>query len=492
MTSRTSSMPGAWLNAATQCSTSVRPPTVSSCLGIEAPNRLPTPPPSTTAAIHVTATSGTLLAALWRGYPRQSRTAQYAERWRTGYSGRMGMAAQELAANQRAAGPGSDPVARDVARWATALRLTPVAMSAISVSFAAIAAVWLTSITVRAGATAFAALAAAFVTGRAARLMGGRPATAATEWGQAACAFLTEVVVYAGIVGGATANAAASAGTGLTGPVGVRLRDTSVAGLGEPGIIGVWRLAVAAVIALALLQMADMCLAATPGEAIRARRFGVLVGAPGDWRLLFIGGAVLLAGARGTFLLLLVLAVLALGAMLIGRPGSLERPRWLAGYRGDGPLAVWIGQFVDGRLPPLAPLLVGLLVTGMLAALGLQNLPGILVLTPVEAMLLAALASWHPHAGPGDWLAPPLLEAGECLFLAALGFAGRVSPPATFALLAAVALHRLDLAYRARNDLVPSPVGPLIRQEGRLPYSDRSGFGWDGRMIIAGIAAWAG
>src|SRR5215472_5236771 len=312
MTSSTSSTPGARPNAATQCSTSVRPPSVSSCLGIEAPNRLPTPPPSTTAAIHVTATSGTLLAAFRRGYPRQSRAAQYAENRHTGYPGRMGMAAEELAANQRVAGPGSDPVARDVARWASARRLTPVAMSAISVSFAAIAAVWLTSITVRAGATAFAALAAAFVTGRAGRLMGGgRPATAATEWGQAACAFLTEVVVYAGIAGGATANAAASSGTGLTGPVGERLRDTSVAGLGEPGITGIWRLAVAAVIALALLQMTDMCMAATPGEAIRASRFGVLVGAPGEWRLLIIGGAVLLAGARGTFLLLLALAVLA-------------------------------------------------------------------------------------------------------------------------------------------------------------------------------------
>src|SRR5262249_901148 len=175
-----------------------------------------------------------------------------------GYSGRMGMAAEELAADQRAAGSGSDPVARDVARWASALRLTPVAMSAISVSFGAIAAVWLTSITVRAEAIAFAALAAAFVTGRAGRLMGGRPATAATGWGQAACAFLTEVVVYAGIAGGAAANAAASSGTGLTGPVGERLRDTSVAGLGEPGVTGVWRLAVAAVIALALIQMADM------------------------------------------------------------------------------------------------------------------------------------------------------------------------------------------------------------------------------------------
>jgi hypothetical protein len=402
------------------------------------------------------------------------------------------MAAEELAANQRAAGPGSDPVARDVARWATALRLTPVAMSAISVSFGAIAAVWLTSITVRAEAIAFAALAAAFVTGRAGRLMGDRPVTAATEWGQAACAFLTEVVVYAGIAGGATASAAASSGTGLTGPVGERLRDTAVAGLGEPGTSGVWRLAVAAVIALALLQMTDMCLAATPGEAIRARRFGVLVGAPGDWRLLFIGAAVLLAGARGTFLLLLALAVLALGAMLVGRSGSMERPQWLAGYRGDGPLAVWIGRFVDGRLPPLPPLLVGLLVTGMLAALGLQNLPGILAFTPAEAMLLAALGSCHPHDGKHDWLVPPLLQAGEYLFLAALGFAGRVWPWETFALLAAVGLRHLEMAYRARNELVASPLGPLAREQGRPYAADRHGLGWDGRVIVAGIAAVAG
>jgi uncharacterized protein DUF5941 len=237
--------------------------------------------------------------------------------------------------------------------------------------------------------------------------------------------------------------------------------------------------------------MTDMCLAATPGEAIRARRFGVLVGAPGEWRLLIIGGAVLLAGARGTFLLLLVLAVLAFGAMLVGRSGSLERPWWLAGYRGDGPLAVWIGRFVDGRLPPLPPLLVGLLVTGMLAALGLQNLPGILAFTPAEAMLLAALGSCHPHDGKHDWLVPPLLQAGEYLFLAALGFAGRIWPWETFALLAAVALRHLAMAYRARDELA-SPLGPLARGPGRPYDTDRHGLGWDGRVIVAGIGAVAG
>jgi hypothetical protein len=155
-------------------------------------------------------------------------------------------------------------------------------------------------------------------------------------------------------------------------------------------------------------------------------------------------------------------------------------------------VAVWIGQFVNGRLPPLPPLTVGLLVTGMLAALGLQNLPGILVLTPVEAMLLASLASWHPHHGQRDWMVPVLLQAGEYWFLAALGFAHRVPPAATFAALAAVALYHLDLAYRARNELVPSTTGPFVREEGQLSYSDRAGFGWDGRMIICGLAAVAG
>jgi uncharacterized protein DUF5941 len=125
-------------------------------------------------------------------------------------------------------------------------------------------------------------------------------------------------------------------------------------------------------------------------------------------------------------------------------------------------------------------------------ALGLQSLPGILVLTPVEAMLLASLATWHPHHGPRDWMVPPLLQAGEYWFIAALGFARHVPPTATFALVAAVALYHLDLAYRARNELVPSDEGPFVREEGQLSYSDRAGFGWDGRMIVCGLAAVAG
>jgi len=90
-------------------------------------------------------------------------------------------------------------------------------------------------------------------------------------------------------------------------------------------------------------------------------------------------------------------------------------------------------------------------------------------------MLPAALGARHPHNGRLDWLVPPLLLTGEGVFLAALGFSGQVPPPLVFALLAAVIMRHADLAYRARSGLgVPA---------------DAFGLGWDGRMLLAGLAA---
>ena len=123
----------------------------------------------------------------------------------------------------------------------------------------------------------------------------------------------------------------------------------------------------------------------------------------------------------------------------------------IAAYRDDGPLSLWLGRLVEGRIPPLPPALVGVFVTVALTLLGLRNLSGVLVLTPVEAMLLAGLGSCHPHDGRLDWLVPPLLQAGEYLFLAALAFTRLVSPPLVYALIAAVVLRHLDIAYRARH-----------------------------------------
>jgi len=95
-------------------------------------------------------------------------------------------------------------------------------------------------------------------------------------------------------------------------------------------------------------------------------------------------------------------------------------------------------------------------------------------------MMLASLASWHAHDGGRDWIAPALLQAGEYLYLAAAGFAGRVWPPVTLALLAAVVLRHQELACWSR-------AHPAHR-----PHADRRGLGWEGRMIIVGVAAAAG
>ena len=137
------------------------------------------------------------------------------------------------------------------------------------------------------------------------------------------------------------------------------------------------------------------------------------------------------------------------------RPGPRHRESaagyQIAAYRDDGPISLWLGRLVEGRIPPVPPVLVGVFVTVALALLGMGNLSGVLVLTPVEAMLLAGLGSCHPHDGRLDWLVPPLLQVGEYLFLAALAFSRAVSPPLVFALIAAVVLRHLDVAYRARH-----------------------------------------
>jgi hypothetical protein len=68
--------------------------------------------------------------------------------------------------------------------------------------------------------------------------------------------------------------------------------------------------------------------------------------------------------------------------------------------------------------------------------------------------------------------------AGECVFLAALGLSRHVAAWLVFALLAAVVVRHVDLAFRARA--------------GRGLPADVFGLGWEGRMLLAGAAAWAG
>jgi hypothetical protein len=148
--------------------------------------------------------------------------------------------------------------------------------------------------------------------------------------------------------------------------------------------------------------------------------------------------------------------------------------------RDDGPLAARIGAAVQGQLPPLLPAIAGITVTAMLAALGLHNLPGVLLLAPAVAMLLAALGSQSPHTGRFDWLVPPLLQAGQYVYLTAVALAANVPPPATYVLIAAIALHHIDVLYRERYEIAPSA------------RATAAGLGWEGRMLVVGFGGMLG
>ncbi len=390
----------------------------------------------------------------------------------------------------------ADPAARDMARWAAWRKLTPAALYGISLGLGLIAAVWFSEVAVRAKLLAIAALAGSFLVARTGSLLAatsreGRVRPAVT-WLGGASTLLTEFAVYAALaVSSGVADRAGPYGSGvagLDGTFGGALRNTFVASWGSAGQAGVWRLAIAAMLVLAVRRMAELGYehtARVPGNLFPRsvlRTLEQAVTLPAGERFAVIAVTAVFFGPRVTFVLLLAWGVVAAGYVLAvqtARSAALTRPDGeLAAYRGDGIVSRWVGGLVQGRLLPLPPLLAGLLVTGVLAALGMENLSGILVLTPIEAMMLAALGARHPHDGRMDWLAPALLMAGECVFLAALGLSRHVAAWLVFALLAAVVMRHADLAYRARV--------------GRGIPADVAGLGWEGRMLLAGIAAVAG
>jgi uncharacterized protein DUF5941 len=381
----------------------------------------------------------------------------------------------------------ADPMARDVARWAAGRQLPPAPLYGISLGFGLLAAVWFSGPAVRAQVLAIAALLVSYLVGRAAFQLAAAEGTGpAVDWLGVAAGMLTEFAVYAALAVSSGLAVQASAGTvGLNGIFGDSLHNTLAASWGGAGQVGVWRLAVAAMVLLAVRRLAEVCyegLARASGKILpRPARhlLGQVITLPAGERIVVIVVTAVLFGPRVTFLVLLAWGAVAAGYVLAGQLAdavTLARAGGvLAAYRGDGALAYRIGRVVQGQLPPLPPLLVGLLVTCDLAFLGVANLPGLLVLGPVAAMLLAALGACHPHDGRLDWLVPSLLLAGEAIFLTGLGFARHVWLPMIFALLAAVVVRHADIAYRARS--------------GRGVPADKFGLGWDGRMIVAGFAA---
>ena len=395
----------------------------------------------------------------------------------------------------------ADPAALDMARWAAWRQLTPAALYGISLGLGLVAALWFAELSVHAKLLAIAALTGSFLFARTGSLLAAtsregriRPLVG---WLGTVCGLLTELAIYAALAVSAGVAPAIPATPespvpGLDGTFGASLRDTFVATWGGAGTAGVWRLAIAALLLLGVRRLAGLGYehtAGAPGDLFPRsvlRTVEQAVTFPVGERYAVIVLTSVFFGPRLTFVVLLGWGGLAAGYLLAGqvarslRAPAAARPEdgVLAAYRGDGALSGWIGALVDGRLPPLPPLLVGLLVTGVLTALGLGNLPGILVLTPVEAKMLAALGSRHPHDGPLDWLVPALLLAGEGVFLAALGLARHVIPWVVFTLLAAVVVRHVDLACRARA--------------GRGIPADVLGLGWEGRMLLGAVAAVAG
>jgi len=177
----------------------------------------------------------------------------------------------------------ADRVTADIARWAQARQLAPIAVATFSLGFGIIAAAWFTESSAQGQVIGCAFLVASVSTAHVARAMTGPRVTVATEWGRAACVLLAELTIYAGL--------AASGGQaldGLTGPFGPTLRSTVVDRAGGHAAAGGWLLAVLAAVVLALLHMAELCGA---GPSVRLPRLGAV-------RLLLAGLALLLAGPR--------------------------------------------------------------------------------------------------------------------------------------------------------------------------------------------------
>lgn len=192
---------------------------------------------------------------------------------------------------------------------------------------------------------------------------------------------------------------------------------------------------------------------------------------PYGGRILLIVVLAPLLGARGVFLGLLGWAVVAFCYTIVSsrpRRAGAWAARVIAAYREDGLIATEIGIPVRGQLVPLPPALTGVAAVAVLAVLGLRNLPGLVLLAPVVAMLLASVGSSHPHDGPLDWLVPVMLQAGQFAYIAAIGVATGVPAPLIFAVGALIALHYADLAGYPRR-------GAIV--------------GWEGRMITAGLGA---
>lgn len=345
-------------------------------------------------------------------------------------------------------------------------------------------------------------------------------------WLVAVCTVTAECAVYGGIAAGGQA----------------------------AGWTGMWPLAVMALVAVAFREAIGVCSrpvaparkalardgavgpggAAGPGSAIErvvtiGRRAGRTLAPPAGVRVLLAVVVLAVHGPREALFAVLAIEVISIclaiaGIRAVARPGSVAairdphpglfalgrqhaaasatgrpdaasatgptRQAVVLASRDDGPLVRWAGRLVQGNLIPLPPALAGLAAIVMLAALGIGNLPGVLVLAPLSAMLLAAPGASHPHDGRFDWLVPVVLLTGQYIYLATVGFARGVPGPVVYLLCALTAVW-----YSSRvAGLAGAPGAPRRTREGShlLAAHSGQGIGWEGRMFVVGIGATLG
>jgi hypothetical protein len=418
------------------------------------------------------------------------------------------------------------PYSRYLARWAARREVTPHAVTAASAGLALLAAVWFSDGTragfIAGGAFLFGAFVLDCMDGQIARYA--RRSSAFGSWIDPVSDRVKEYGVYAGLaIGGTAAHqrgvwvlaVAAMIVQAIRYTTGLSYRTAGWAAPGPDPARG-----------LPLDEPADYAVArsAAAGDAgargagpVRGagRRLRQAAGVPGwtlRWlkrigylpvgeRFVVIAVTAAVAGPRTTFIVLIAwgavaaavtIAVWAAGSLAAGRDvrgrRRSRRPARspltslaMSSYRDDGVIAQSLGRLAAGQLPPLLPAIAGVTVTVALAAAGLHY-GRIMAIAPVGAMLLAGLGRSHPHDGRLDWLVPPLLRAGEYIYLAALGISAAVPTPIIFALIGVIAVHHYDVACRERlaHGLAPSPRAVA------------AGLGWEGRMLVIAIGSMLG
>lgn len=158
-------------------------------------------------------------------------------------------------------------------------------------------------------------------------------------------------------------------------------------------------------------------------------------------------------------------------SMKVGVLGTVDTTR----HRDDGLLTRRVLSRA-GLRQPLALAALGAVAALAVVVLRLSGWP---FAVAAVLVLAAGLAARARHDGPLDWLVPAALRAGEYLLVVAAALLGKVPPPVVFLLLFLLALRHYDLTARMEKGAPPGSGGWA-----RL--------GWDGRVVILAVAALTG